>query len=87
MRVAERIRRSVEKAAIPNEGVGPSGVVTASFGVASAAVGELTAAEPIAVADTALYAAKRKGRNQVWPPLAAPSGASHIEQISFRDRA
>ena len=87
MRVAERIRRSVEKATIPNEGVGPTGVVTASFGVSSAAVGDLTAAELIAVADTALYAAKRKGRNQVWPPLAAPSGASNIEQISFRDRA
>jgi hypothetical protein len=41
----------------------------------------------IAVADTALYAAKRKGRNQVWPPLAAPSATSNIEQITFRDRA
>lgn len=87
MRIAERIRRSVEKATIPNEGPGLSGVVTASFGVASASVGELSAAELIAVADTALYAAKRKGRNQVWPPLAAPSDASNIEQISFRDRA
>ena len=65
MRIAERIRRSVEKATIPNEGPGLSGVVTASFGVASASVGELSAAELIAVADTALYAAKRKGRNQV----------------------
>jgi diguanylate cyclase (GGDEF)-like protein len=85
MRIAERIRRSVEKATIPNEGPGLSGIVTASFGVASASVGELTAAELIAVADTALYAAKRKGRNQVWPPLASP--ASNIGQISFRDRA
>jgi diguanylate cyclase (GGDEF)-like protein len=87
MRIAERIRRSVEKATIPNEGPGLFGVVTASFGVASAFVGDLTAAELIAVADTALYAAKHKGRNQVWPPLAAPSGASNVEQISFRDRA
>jgi diguanylate cyclase (GGDEF)-like protein len=87
MRIAERIRRSVEKATIPNEGPGLLGIVTASFGVASACVGELTAAELIAVTDTALYAAKRKGRNQVWPPLAAPSGASNVEQISFRDRA
>jgi diguanylate cyclase (GGDEF)-like protein len=87
MRIAERIRRSVEKATIPNEGPGLFGIVTASFGVASTSVGELTAAELIAVADTALYAAKRKGRNQVWPPLAAPSNASNIERISFRDRA
>ncbi len=87
MRVAERIRRSVERATIPNEGPGLFGIVTASFGVASAYVRELTAAELIAVADMALYAAKQKGRNQVWPPLVAPSGTSNIEQISFRDRA
>jgi len=87
MRIAERIRRSVETATIPNEGPGLFGIVTASFGVASASVGELTAAELIAVADTALYAAKLKGRNQVWPPLAAPRDASNVEQISFRDRA
>jgi diguanylate cyclase (GGDEF)-like protein len=87
MRIAERIRRSVEMATIPNEGHGLLGIVTASFGVASASVGELTAAELIAVADTALYAAKRKGRNQVWPPLATPSDTSNVEQISFRDRA
>jgi diguanylate cyclase (GGDEF)-like protein len=87
MRIAERIRRSVETATIPNEGPGLFGIVTASFGIASASVGELTAAELIAVADTALYAAKRKGRNQVWPPLAASGDASNVEQISFRDRA
>lgn len=87
MRIAERIRRSVEKATIPNEGPGLFGVLTASFGVASASVDELTAAELIAVADTALYAAKHKGRNQIWPPLAAPSSALNVEQISFRDRA
>jgi diguanylate cyclase (GGDEF)-like protein len=87
MRVAERIRRSVENATIPNEGPGLTGIVTASFGVASAYVSELTAAELIAVADTALYAAKQKGRNQVWPPLVAPSGTSNIDQLSFRDRA
>jgi diguanylate cyclase (GGDEF)-like protein len=87
MRIAERIRRSVEAATIPNEGPGLFGIVTASFGVASASVDELTAAELIAVADTALYAAKRKGRNQVWPPLVTPSDASNVEQIPFRDRA
>ena len=87
IRIAERIRKSVETATIPNEGPGLFGIVTASFGVASASVGDLTAAELIAVADTALYAAKRKGRNQVWPPLAAPSDASNVEEISCRDSA
>jgi diguanylate cyclase (GGDEF)-like protein len=83
MRIAERVRRSVEAATIPNEGPGISGIVTASFGVASASVEEFTAAELIAVADTALYAAKRKGRNQVWPPLAV----SNVGHLPFRDRA
>ena len=70
MRVAERMRRAIEKAAIPNVGADARGILTASFGVASAAVTELSASELIAAADAALYAAKRKGRNQVWPPLA-----------------
>jgi diguanylate cyclase (GGDEF)-like protein len=78
MRVAERIRRSIEKAAIPNEGCGLHGIVTASFGVAACAVTELTASELIAAADSALYAAKRKGRNQVWPPLASTADAPTV---------
>jgi diguanylate cyclase (GGDEF)-like protein len=71
MRVAERVRAAIEAAAIPNEGAGLGGVVTASFGVAASSVADLTAAELIAAADGALYAAKRKGRNQVWPPPAS----------------
>jgi diguanylate cyclase (GGDEF)-like protein len=71
MRIAERIRRAIEKAAIPNQGSGLGGVVTASFGVAACHVTELSATELIAAADSALYAAKTKGRNQVWPPLVA----------------
>lgn len=70
MRVAERIRRTIEKAAIPNEGSETRGVVTASFGVAASSIADLTAVELISAADSALYAAKHKGRNQVWPPLA-----------------
>ncbi len=65
--IAERMRAAIEASAIPHPGV-PIGVVTASFGVASAQLGSaLTADELIAGADAALYAAKRNGRNQVWP--------------------
>src|SRR5581483_3118719 len=72
IRIAERARRAIEAAAIPNEGATLQGIVTASFGVASSSTSDLSALELIAAADSALYAAKRKGRNQVWPPLAAP---------------
>jgi len=88
MRVAERIRRTIETAAIPNEGSGPGGVVTASFGVAACGVTELSAAELIAAADSALYAAKKKGRNQVWPPLVAQMDrAGVVASISSYHRA
>jgi diguanylate cyclase (GGDEF)-like protein len=69
VRIAERIRRTVEMLAIPHQGLGPRKVVTASLGVAVAPVSTISASELIAAADAALYAAKRNGRNQVWPPL------------------
>jgi diguanylate cyclase (GGDEF)-like protein len=88
MRVAERIRRSIEAAAIPNEGCGLRGIVTASFGVACAAPSELSAVDLIAAADSALYAAKRRGRNQVWPPLAvATDDAGIVTPIQHLNRA
>jgi diguanylate cyclase (GGDEF)-like protein len=68
-RIAERIRRAVEALAIPHEALGPHGRVTVSCGAASGPVSAITADEMIAAADAALYAAKRNGRNQVWPPL------------------
>ena len=70
IRVADRIRRAIEATAIPNEGTGPGKIVTASFGIASSCVLDLSAEELLAAADSALYAAKRTGRNRVWPPLA-----------------
>lgn len=71
IRVAERIRRAIEAAAMPHTGAPRPGIVTASAGVASAMPSaSLTPAELIASADAALYAAKQGGRNRVWPPLA-----------------
>jgi diguanylate cyclase (GGDEF)-like protein len=68
-RVAERIRRAIEALGIPHDGAVGRQAVTVSLGVTAAPVSILSAEELVAAADTALYAAKRNGRNQVCPPL------------------
>jgi diguanylate cyclase (GGDEF)-like protein len=66
--IAERMRRAIEEATIPHPALPNGSIVTASFGVACAGISDdMRAAEIIARADAALYAAKRNGRNQVWP--------------------
>jgi diguanylate cyclase (GGDEF)-like protein len=69
IRIAERIRRQIEELAIPHEGIGQLGVVTVSLGVIAGPTVAHEFVELIAGADAALYAAKRGGRNQVWPPF------------------
>jgi len=62
---AEQLRAGVERLAIPNEG-SPFRYVTASFGVAATIPDDdADPAALIAAADTALYRAKRDGRNLV----------------------
>ncbi len=78
-RIAERIRRSIEALAIPHEGLGTARIVTASFGAAAAPVSTISGSELVAAADVALYAAKRNGRNQVWPQLLREGGAEGRE--------
>ncbi len=68
IRISERIRRAIEDAAIPHPALAPGEVVTVSMGVASAIVSrEIRVGVIISAADSALYAAKRNGRNQVSP--------------------
>ncbi|WP_300718826.1 diguanylate cyclase [uncultured Desulfovibrio sp.] len=66
LQVAERLRRAVERLALPHPGNPQTGLVTISLGVA--AVTELTEdnlACLLDAADHALYAAKKNGRNRV----------------------
>jgi len=72
-RVAERIRAAVEALAIVHEDSRPSGIVGVSIGCASGVIDE---DNPLDVllrrADDALYAAKHRGRNRVYPRPAPP---------------
>jgi len=63
---ADRLRRAVESLGIPHAGGTPLGVVTISGGVATSA-GVKDADALLKAADTALYAAKKSGRNRVSP--------------------
>ena len=75
---AEAMRVAIEAAAIPHPAIG--GVVTASLGVAGALAPATSASELIAAADTALYAAKRGGRNRVLP-VPGRAGAAPVEAL------
>jgi len=79
--IAERMRRAIEAAAIPHPAPAAASVVTASFGIAGTKLGyRLSAAEIIASADSALYAAKGNGRNQVWPRHTGPDPIAMIDK-------
>jgi len=65
--VAEKIRSAIASTPVPE-----AGEVTASLGVATFPMHAETEAELISMADQALYAAKRSGRNKVCSCDAPP---------------
>jgi diguanylate cyclase (GGDEF)-like protein len=64
--LAERVRAGIERLTLPIVAAGNGEVlhVTASFGAAASAGAETSASALIAAADTALYEAKRAGKNK-----------------------
>jgi diguanylate cyclase (GGDEF)-like protein len=75
--VAQRLRAAVEALSVPHAG-SPFGRVTISIGAACGAVqhGSEDAAQLVAAADAALYAAKRAGRDRVQLAGEAPPAAA-----------
>jgi diguanylate cyclase (GGDEF)-like protein len=63
--LADRIREKVELNKFPNQEIQPKGNLTISVGVATLPEQAKDAKELIYKADTALYTAKRSGRNRV----------------------
>jgi diguanylate cyclase (GGDEF)-like protein len=63
--LAERVRENVALAPFPNQEIQPSGSLTISVGTASLPLDAQEVKDLIYKADTALYAAKRSGRNCV----------------------
>jgi diguanylate cyclase (GGDEF)-like protein len=76
---AERVRAAVEALNLTHAGSPLYGQVTVSVGWASVRPGdrEASAHRLIAMADEALYQAKNRGRNRLWPRLHASEMEAH----------
>jgi len=65
LRVAEKLRRLVERTEFPGEAAVPGASLTVSIGVAGRDISDTEYGQLIERADSALYQAKREGRNRV----------------------
>jgi diguanylate cyclase (GGDEF)-like protein len=74
--VAERLRVAIRETEIP-----PAGTITASFGVAEFPVCASAGRELLAVADAALYQAKRDGRDRVERGLVAEANRQPAHDV------
>jgi diguanylate cyclase (GGDEF)-like protein len=74
--LAERLRLAIKRIKTPI-----FGQIAASFGVAGCPDSAQTARELLAIADAALYEAKRQGRNRVAQPPSAPSNSEEVMNV------
>jgi two-component system, cell cycle response regulator len=76
LEVAERLRLAIKTAEVPNVGH-----MTASFGVAEFPMSAQTGRELIAVADAAMYEAKRQGRDRVERAVESEPNQKHALDV------
>jgi diguanylate cyclase (GGDEF)-like protein len=76
MELAELLRLAIRRIRTPI-----FGQIAASFGVAGCPYSAQTARELLAIADAALYEAKRQGRNRVAQPPSAPSNSEEVMNV------
>jgi diguanylate cyclase (GGDEF)-like protein len=88
VRIGERMRRALEALRLPHLASPEPHVITVSIGVSCGMPSEsLSPNELIEAADVALYNAKNRGRNRIWPPMVASDATLVPTMDAGRDYA
>jgi diguanylate cyclase (GGDEF)-like protein len=88
VRIGERIRRALEALRLPHLASSEPHAVTVSIGVSCGLPSEsLSPHALIEAADVALYNAKNRGRNRIWPPMVASDATLVPTMDAGRDYA
>jgi diguanylate cyclase (GGDEF)-like protein len=88
IRIGERMRRALEALRLPHLASPEPHVITVSIGVSCGMPSEsLSPNELIEAADVALYNAKNRGRNRIWPPIVASDATLVPAMDAGRDYA